>query len=127
QSLEASPDVVVYRSWRAAMTALGYWSRWERDGDHREAKPETQSSLPDATAIRGIVDEVLTEGDDQPSVLTEVEGKRVFQLLGLPTTDPIIYTNGWTQDPGRLEGLGLPAVAKIVSRTVLHKWRAGGV
>jgi len=73
--------------------------------------------------VKKIIDAAYAEGRNS---LTESEGKRIFQAYGIPVPRQAVVTDV-TDAAAACNGVGYPAVMKIVSPDIQHKTDVGGV
>ena len=85
--------------------------------------PSVPQALSDTTLVRAIVAAAL---DDQRSILTEPEAKRVLAAYGIPVVPTEIATDA--VEAARMAArIGFPVAVKVLSRDITHKSDVGGV
>ena len=133
QTFAEDSRVPIFRSFRAAMSAIRGWLDWSFF-DHASIDSGYNYAADDmaeraAEFGRACMLENLGSIDQETEtlLLTEVESKSMMALLGLATSEPVVLAAGDPNLDSAIGELAFPVVAKVVSRTIAHKARVGGV
>jgi len=133
QEIESHPNIAMFRSARIALIAIRRWLDWSMQTQKSTAGlhiyvGDEKTKVAAANLLKRLSE--LTGKSDAAGkcYLDEVEGKEVFNLLGLSVSKPVVVDATRVMDAwSSLQALSYPAVVKVLDRTILHKARVGGV
>lgn len=128
-TLDAHPDVALFRSARRCMETVRAWHVWSRALGARAADVEhhSPSELPHRAAqlVRHLARTRLAESPDH-ALLDEAESFELFTAAGIACPQHAVAGSA-PAAAAACAGVGFPAVMKILSREISHKSSAGGV
>jgi acyl-CoA synthetase (NDP forming) len=128
-TLDAHPDVALFRSARRCFETVKAWHEWSRTLGGRPPGPTRQDSsgLAEHAAekLRVLARERLSASPGQ-TLLDESESFELFGAAGISCPRHTTATSTTTARTACAE-VGFPAVMKILSDKISHKSNAGGV
>lgn len=128
-TLDAHPDVALFRSARRCMETVRAWHAWSRALGARSVDAERHgaSELPHPATrlLRNLARKRLAESPER-ALLDEAESFEVFAAAGIACPQHAVARSA-SAAAAACADVGFPAVMKILSREISHKSSAGGV